>query len=69
MALLDEATSALDDDNEARMYALLRALPDTAYVSVGHRSSLLGYHDEVLRLEAWPKKYLSRFPHILTVCT
>jgi len=27
-------------------------LPDTAYVSVGHRSSLLGYHDKVLRLEA-----------------
>ena len=32
-------------------YALLRRLPDTAFVSVGHRASLLGYHDDVLRLE------------------
>jgi ABC-type uncharacterized transport system fused permease/ATPase subunit len=50
VALLDEATSALDGDNEAKMYRLLRELPDTAYVSVGHRASLLGFHDEVLRL-------------------
>ena len=51
VAILDEATSALDAENEAEMYALLRRLPDTAFVSVGHRASLLGYHDDVLRLE------------------
>ena len=51
VAVLDEATSALDAENEAEMYALLRRLPDTAFVSVGHRASLLGYHDDVLRLE------------------
>ena len=51
VALLDEATSALDSKNEARMYGLLRGLPDTSYVSVGHRDSLIGYHDEILRLE------------------
>ena len=51
VAILDEATSALDAENEAQMYALLRRLPDTAFVSVGHRASLLGYHDDVLRLE------------------
>ena len=51
MCIRDRATSALDAENEAEMYALLRRLPDTAFVSVGHRASLLGYHDDVLRLE------------------
>ena len=51
VALLDEATSALDAANEARMYSLLRDLDDVAYVSVGHRGSLLGFHERVLRLE------------------
>ena len=51
VALLDEATSALDAVNEARMYSLLRDLDDVAYVSVGHRGSLLGFHERVLRLE------------------
>ena len=49
--LLGEATSALDAGNEARMYSLLRDLDDVAYVSVGHRGSLLGFHEQVLRLE------------------
>ena len=51
VAILDEATSALDGANEKRMYALLKELPDTSFISVGHRVSLLSYHDEVLRLE------------------
>ena len=51
VALLDEATSALDAANEARMYSLLADLDDVAYVSVGHRGSLLGFHEQVLRLE------------------
>ena len=50
VAMLDEATSALDAENEAKMYRLIRNLPDTAYVSVGHRMSLVEFHDEVLRL-------------------
>ena len=33
------------------MYEALRELPDCAFVSVGHRPSLVGFHDEVLRLE------------------
>ena len=38
---------AIDD-----VVGLLRNLPDTAYVSVGHRGSLIDFHDDVLRLEA-----------------
>jgi len=48
-AILDEATSALDKTNEENLYRQLRA-SGTTYVSVGHRSSLLGYHDRVLEL-------------------
>ncbi|CAM9196906.1 unnamed protein product [Heterosigma akashiwo] len=51
VAILDEATSALDLTNERRMYELLRSeLPGLSYVSVGHRPSLLEYHDTKLRL-------------------
>jgi putative ATP-binding cassette transporter len=48
---LDEATSALDEDNERRIYqALIGALPDSALISVAHRSALLQYHDHVLEM-------------------
>lgn len=48
-ALLDEATSALDVDQEAHLYALLQAT-SIAFISVGHRSTLLKYHPQVLHL-------------------
>lgn len=48
-AILDEATSALDLANERRLYDQLRQ-KDTTYISVGHRPSLLKYHDYVLEL-------------------
>ena len=59
--ILDEATSALDMVAEARMYNLLRnravtksngkiSSSGTTFVSVGHRPSLLAYHDIRLRL-------------------
>jgi vitamin B12/bleomycin/antimicrobial peptide transport system ATP-binding/permease protein len=42
---LDEATSAIDEDQEQRLYALLRErLPGTTLVSVGHRSTLRPFH-------------------------
>eukprot|EP00741_Cyanophora_paradoxa_P008692 tig00001368_g8414.t1 len=50
LALLDEATSALDVANEARMYGLLAGIPGMAVVSVGHRPTLLPFHERVLRL-------------------
>jgi vitamin B12/bleomycin/antimicrobial peptide transport system ATP-binding/permease protein len=49
LVILDEATSALDMLAEARMYTLLQTGGFT-YVSVGHRPSLLAYHDKRLRL-------------------
>jgi vitamin B12/bleomycin/antimicrobial peptide transport system ATP-binding/permease protein len=49
-AMLDEATSALDLANEKRLYAKLREM-GTTFVSVGHRTTLLKYHDFVLELQ------------------
>jgi putative ATP-binding cassette transporter len=48
-AVLDEATSALDVTNEARLYGQLQRSGAT-FISVGHRPSLLAYHDQVLEL-------------------
>jgi vitamin B12/bleomycin/antimicrobial peptide transport system ATP-binding/permease protein len=48
-AILDEATSALDVQNEKRLYQMLQE-SDTTIVSVGHRPSLLQYHQKVLQL-------------------
>eukprot|EP00977_Amphora_coffeiformis_P016978 scaffold5383_cov222-Amphora_coffeaeformis.AAC.19 len=65
LVILDECTSALDMVAEARMYTLLQNMarrdlqtngkglsaPGLTYISVGHRPSLLAYHDKRLRLK------------------
>lgn len=44
-AFLDEASASMDEGLEDAMYRLLRTeLPDTTIISVGHRSTLLKYH-------------------------
>lgn len=49
--VLDEATSAVDEETEASLYEWVRrALPQTAIVSVGHRSVLERFHERVLQL-------------------
>jgi putative ATP-binding cassette transporter len=48
--LLDESTSALDIPTERAVYQLLQDA-GAGYVSVGHRSSLLPFHDSVLELD------------------
>ncbi|MEO5659189.1 MAG: ABC transporter ATP-binding protein/permease [Polaromonas sp.] len=48
-AILDEATSALDVANEESLYRQLTAT-DTTPVSVGHRSTILKFHQQVLEL-------------------
>jgi ABC-type uncharacterized transport system fused permease/ATPase subunit len=63
LVIVDEATSALDMAAEARMYKLLQSMartshsggelasPGLTYVSVGHRPSLLAFHDRRLLLK------------------
>lgn len=46
---LDEATSAVDLATEARLYQRLLAT-GAAFVSIGHRASLMDYHTHALRL-------------------
>ena len=48
---LDEATSALDEPAESELYRLLLTrLPNAAIVSIGHRSSLIQFHDRFFEL-------------------
>jgi len=51
LAILDEASAALDLNSEERMYSAL-ADANVTYISVGHRPSLLRYHDKILRLSS-----------------
>ena len=49
---LDEATSALDEAREKELYEMLaHELPEMGRVSVGHRSTLVAYHERELRLD------------------
>ena len=51
IVFLDEASSAMDEGLEHAMHQLLRELlPETMWVSVGHRSSLLHFHEQELEL-------------------
>ena len=50
LVLMDESTSALDTTNEALLYKQLQESGIT-YVSVGHRPTLVDFHDRVLRLQ------------------
>jgi vitamin B12/bleomycin/antimicrobial peptide transport system ATP-binding/permease protein len=51
VVFLDEASSAMDEGLEHAMYRLLReSLPEATLVSVGHRSSLRGFHARELEL-------------------
>jgi putative ATP-binding cassette transporter len=59
---LDEATAGLDETSEAKLYRLLiDRLPGTAIVSIGHRSSLVQFHDRFfeLRPDATGRHHLS----------
>jgi putative ATP-binding cassette transporter len=48
---LDEATSALDESTEKILYKLLQErLPTSAIISVGHRGTLVPYHNRQLHI-------------------
>jgi putative ATP-binding cassette transporter len=52
IAFLDEATSATDEGLEHSLYELLRhELPQCTLISVGHRSTLNGFHQRKLELQ------------------
>jgi putative ATP-binding cassette transporter len=46
---LDEATSALDDDNQRRIYELI-IQTGIGFISVGHRETLVPFHQRLLQL-------------------
>ncbi len=63
VVFLDEASSAMDEGLEHAMYQLLRtSLPEAILVSVGHRSSLLGFHTQELELLGQGKWRLHDLP-------
>jgi putative ATP-binding cassette transporter len=48
---LDEATAALDESTEAAIYqTLAEHLPQTTIISIGHRSSLMAFHNSKIEL-------------------
>lgn len=49
-AFLDEATSALDEDNQKHLYGLLQK-SNIGFISVGHRTTIIEYHERVLQLD------------------
>jgi vitamin B12/bleomycin/antimicrobial peptide transport system ATP-binding/permease protein len=67
LLFLDEATSALDEVFEARLYSLLRTAPwQPTIVSVGHRSTLRSFHDQVLDVAAFspPSEHVLYLPDL-----
>lgn len=49
---LDETTSGLDEATEKMLYKLLQSeLKTTGIISVGHRSSIMPYHDKILMIK------------------
>jgi vitamin B12/bleomycin/antimicrobial peptide transport system ATP-binding/permease protein len=48
-AVLDESTSALDVENEEYLYKIMQS-SNTTYISVGHRPTLVPYHQNILKL-------------------
>lgn len=49
LVLLDEATAALDEETEAALYRLIRhELPDSIIISIGHRSTLNAFHNQII---------------------
>jgi putative ATP-binding cassette transporter len=67
LLFLDEATSALDEVFEERLYSLLRTAPwQPTIVSVGHRSTLRSFHDQVLDVAAFspPSEHVLYLPDL-----
>lgn len=53
-AILDESTSALDVKNERHIYQMLQD-SDTTYISVGHRPTIVPYHELIIEFQGEQK--------------
>ena len=51
LVIMDESTSALDVKAERKLYNLLKNDQTLTYISVGHRPTLLAYHDMKLSIK------------------
>ena len=58
--MLDEATSSLPEEMEETVYNLCKQ-KGICLVSVGHRSTLMKYHNSLLKLEKNKKWTLEKF--------
>jgi putative ATP-binding cassette transporter len=57
LVFLDEATSALDEKSEEHLYSLLRTASwRPTVISVGHRSTLRQFHDQVLDIVTFSER-------------
>ncbi len=64
LVFMDEATSATDEGLEYALYALLKtALPTAILVSIGHRSTLDHFHDDMLLLDGKGQWLLTHLTH------
>ncbi len=63
VAILDESTSALDSENETLLYQTLRFL-QIRFVSVGHRSQLKAFHDQLVLFDELGRFKLSEIEAI-----
>lgn len=52
ICFLDEATSALDMETEAKLYSMLNEKKTLSYISVGHRPSILKFHNKQLLVKS-----------------
>ncbi|MFM7464707.1 MAG: ABC transporter ATP-binding protein/permease [Cyanobium sp.] len=67
MVVLDEATSAVDVPTEQHLYQMLLDR-ELAVVSVGHRNSLIPFHENVLRLRGGGQWELLPMSNYISTC-
>ena len=65
IVFLDEATSALDEETEFKLYQNLKKyLPEAMLISIGHRSSLHSFHENIIMLASYTEE--GRAPKLAT---